>query len=70
MTEQEYTEALRKTHIPSGPDWNQRYLDALEAVGLRLVLLPDEDWGYYCQAPLPVPNQSPSWGESLIVPKE
>lgn len=69
MNEQEYNAALDKTHIPSGYDtWNQRYLEALKANGLQLVPWMDEPPGFYMEAPLPVPHQSPSWGRSVIVP--
>lgn len=69
MNEQEYNEALDKTHIPHGPDWNRRYLTALEANGLKLVPAPEKVEGYYVLAPLPVvADESATWGESLIVP--
>lgn len=68
MDEQEYNQALQRTHIPSGQEWNLRYLTALEANGLKLVPLPERITGYYCQAPQPVPNQEPTWEPSLIVP--
>jgi hypothetical protein len=70
VTEQEYHQALEQTHIQSGEGWNQRYLEALWICGLELVPWRDDDERrlYYLEAPLPVPNQSPSWGRSLIVP--
>lgn len=69
MNEQEYHEALSRTHIESGPNWNSRYLTALEANGLKLVPLPEQITGYYIQAPLPAPYDSSGyWDESLIVP--
>jgi hypothetical protein len=70
MTEQEYNQALDQTHISGGEQWNQRYLEALAACGLQLVPWGQDDPGYYIEAPLPMPNQSPSWGRSLIVPSK
>lgn len=71
MTEQQYNEALSHTHIPSGPDWNERYLTALEENGLQLVPWTSDEFpsSYYLEAPLPVPNQEPSWGRSMIMPQ-
>ena len=57
MTKAEYLSACnRAIAIPAGPRWNSRYVAALKANGLKLLIAPKAPKWFYIHAPKPDPN--------------
>lgn len=77
VSEQEYNKAVKAAVEGTGPseadtsgrNWNTRFLANLASHGLKLKYYREgQGCGYYVEAPLPVPDQMPSWSRCLIVP--
>lgn len=65
VTPDQYRAKTDRLEIPSGPDWNQRFLFHLALLGLKLSTEMIED--YHTRAPWPVSDECVTWDRECYI---